>query len=220
MNPTRLTPAVARTEPGRSCLPEHAQHRRHDHGDHPRTSALNKYLQSWDCHNLFSVGANVFRTIPCTTRPGRWGARLLDADAIKNRYLKNPGPAGGGMTGAAADRCGCGDDIAPRRRHCARAGRCETRSKAVRGVHACHSLERGAQGWARACTEFSGAAGEWTTSVFPALKRSGITWTETTLDAYIADPQKAVPANRMPYAGMPEARDRADLIIYMQEAFK
>ena len=54
----------------------------------------------------------------------------------------------------------------------------------------------------------------------PALKRSGITWTPQTLDTYVADPQKAVPQNRMPYAGMPEARDRADLIEYMQEAFK
>jgi cytochrome c2 len=54
----------------------------------------------------------------------------------------------------------------------------------------------------------------------PALKRSGITWTQQTLDAYVADPQKAVPQNRMPYAGMPEARDRADLILYMQQIFK
>jgi len=53
----------------------------------------------------------------------------------------------------------------------------------------------------------------------PALKRSGIVWTVETLDGYIADPQKVVPANRMPYAGMPDARDRADLIIYMQQAF-
>jgi cytochrome c len=54
----------------------------------------------------------------------------------------------------------------------------------------------------------------------PALKRSGITWTVETLDGYIADPQKVVPSNRMPYAGMPDARDRADLIIYMQQTFK
>ena len=37
----------------------------------------------------------------------------------------------------------------------------------------------------------------------PALKRSGITWTAQTLDTFLADPQKVVPANRMPYAGMP-----------------
>jgi cytochrome c len=52
------------------------------------------------------------------------------------------------------------------------------------------------------------------------MKRSGITWSAQTLDAYIADPQQAVPANRMPYSGMPEARDRADLIIYMQQVFQ
>ena len=54
----------------------------------------------------------------------------------------------------------------------------------------------------------------------PALKKSGITWSPQTIDSYIADPQKAVPANRMPYAGMPEARDRADLIEYLQKVFK
>ena len=54
----------------------------------------------------------------------------------------------------------------------------------------------------------------------PALKRSGITWTAQTMDAFIADPQKAVPANRMPYSGLPDARDRADLIAYMQQTFK
>ena len=52
----------------------------------------------------------------------------------------------------------------------------------------------------------------------PAIKRSGITWTPQTLDAFIADPQKAVPANRMPYAGMPDAGSRADLIAYLQKA--
>lgn len=54
----------------------------------------------------------------------------------------------------------------------------------------------------------------------PALKRSGITWTAKSLDEYIADPQQVVPQNRMPYAGMPDAGDRADLIRYLQEALK
>jgi cytochrome c len=54
----------------------------------------------------------------------------------------------------------------------------------------------------------------------PALKRSGITWTAQTIDTFIADPQAAVPANRMPYAGMPDAADRADLIAYLQKALK
>src|SRR5437870_13420622 len=54
----------------------------------------------------------------------------------------------------------------------------------------------------------------------PALKRSGITWTPQTLDTFVADPQKMVPANRMPYDGLPDARDRADLITYMLQVFK
>jgi cytochrome c len=51
-----------------------------------------------------------------------------------------------------------------------------------------------------------------------ALKRSGITWTAEALDTFIADPQKVVPANRMPYAGMPDAAARADLIAYLRKA--
>jgi cytochrome c len=54
----------------------------------------------------------------------------------------------------------------------------------------------------------------------PALKRSGITWTPETLDTFLADPQKAVPNNRMPYAGMPDAADRADLIAFLLKAAK
>ena len=52
----------------------------------------------------------------------------------------------------------------------------------------------------------------------PAMKRSGVTWTPESLDKYLADPQAFIPANRMPYAGMSNATDRADLIAYLQKA--
>jgi cytochrome c len=52
----------------------------------------------------------------------------------------------------------------------------------------------------------------------PAMRHSGVTWTAETLDKYIADPQAFIPANRMPYAGMSNASDRADLIAYLQKA--
>ena len=52
------------------------------------------------------------------------------------------------------------------------------------------------------------------------MKRSGIVWTAETLGQYIADPQAMVPANRMPYAGMASASDRADLIAYLVKATK
>ncbi len=52
------------------------------------------------------------------------------------------------------------------------------------------------------------------------MRRANITWDPQTLDAYLADPQKQVPGNRMPYSGMPSAADRADLIAYLQAATK
>jgi cytochrome c len=88
--------------------------------------------------------------------------------------------------------------------------------------HACHALERGTQEVGPSLHGVfgrrAGALDDFRYST--ALKRSGIIWTPQTLDAYVADPQRAVPANRMPYAGMPEARDRADLIAYLMQAFK
>ena len=54
----------------------------------------------------------------------------------------------------------------------------------------------------------------------PAMKRSGITWTPETLNTYLADPQKVVPGNRMPYAGLTDAEARADLIAYLRSALK
>lgn len=54
----------------------------------------------------------------------------------------------------------------------------------------------------------------------PAMKRSGITWTQATLNDFIADPQKRVPDNRMPYAGLPDAASRADLIAYLLTVMK
>jgi cytochrome c len=52
----------------------------------------------------------------------------------------------------------------------------------------------------------------------PAMKRSGITWDTATLAAFIADPQAVVPGNRMPYAGMPNPKDIADLLAYLGNA--
>ena len=87
---------------------------------------------------------------------------------------------------------------------------------------ACHATERGVNGVGPALHGVigrrAGALDDFRYS--PALKKSGITWSRQTLDAYVMDPQKAVPANRMPYAGMVDARDRADLIDYVQQAFK
>jgi cytochrome c2 len=87
---------------------------------------------------------------------------------------------------------------------------------------ACHSLERGQNGVGPSLYGvFGRKAGELAEFRYsPAVKRSGITWSEQTVDAFVADPQQMIPANRMPYAGMPDANDRADLIAYLLKTFR
>ena len=84
----------------------------------------------------------------------------------------------------------------------------------------CHKLEAGANNVGPSLHGiFSRKAGELADFRYsPAIKRSGITWTPEALDKFITDPQAAVPANRMPYAGMSNASDRADLIEYLSKA--
>ncbi len=62
-------------------------------GDKPTNSVVNKYLQSWDVPNLFVVGASAFPQISSFNPTGTVGAlAYFAADAIKTKYLKNPGP--------------------------------------------------------------------------------------------------------------------------------
>jgi cytochrome c len=86
----------------------------------------------------------------------------------------------------------------------------------------CHTVERGVNNVGPSLNGVIGRkAGEIADFRYsPAMKKSGLTWTPQTLDTFIADPQKEVPGNRMPFAGMPDAADRADLIAYLQKATK
>jgi cytochrome c len=49
----------------------------------------------------------------------------------------------------------------------------------------------------------------------PAMKGSNLTWTADQLDAYIADPKKVVPGNRMAFAGLKKDEERKDVIAYL-----
>lgn len=49
-----------------------------------------------------------------------------------------------------------------------------------------------------------------------ALKNSKIVWNVGTLDAFLADPQAAVPGNLMPYPGLPDGSARRDLIAFLR----
>jgi gluconate 2-dehydrogenase alpha chain len=62
-------------------------------GDDPKTSAVNRYLQSWDMPNLFVFGASAFPQNAGYNPTATVGALAFwAADAIKKQYLKNPGP--------------------------------------------------------------------------------------------------------------------------------
>src|SRR5579859_4846369 len=57
----------------------------------PRTGVVNRYLQSWDAHNLFVLGSSVFPQNPGYNPTGAAGALAYwAADAIVGKYLKNP----------------------------------------------------------------------------------------------------------------------------------
>jgi len=48
----------------------------------------------------------------------------------------------------------------------------------------------------------------------PAMKQANIVWDAKTLDAYLSDPQKLVPGNKMPFPGLKTDHDRADVIAF------
>jgi cytochrome c len=49
-----------------------------------------------------------------------------------------------------------------------------------------------------------------------ALRNAKFVWDEKTLDAYLANPQKVVPGNAMPFAGIPDSKERAAVIEYLK----
>ncbi|MCA6099372.1 c-type cytochrome [Bradyrhizobium australafricanum] len=52
------------------------------------------------------------------------------------------------------------------------------------------------------------------------LKASGIIWDDRSLDAWLADPQRMVPDNEMPFEGIKDSRVRSDLLAFLKEATK
>ena len=53
-----------------------------------------------------------------------------------------------------------------------------------------------------------------------ALRESAIVWDEAALDQWLRDPQNFLPGNKMPFAGIRSAQDRADLMAYLQDLSK
>ena len=62
-------------------------------GDNPASSVVNRYLQSWDVHNLFVMGACAFPQNLGYNPTGLVAALAYwSVDHIKKQYLKSPGP--------------------------------------------------------------------------------------------------------------------------------
>jgi cytochrome c len=82
----------------------------------------------------------------------------------------------------------------------------------------CHSNTKGAP--AKIGPNLFGVAGRKAAtqpdfSYSAALKASGIVWTNDKLDAWVASPARLVPGNRMAFAGIADAQQRADLVAYL-----
>jgi len=53
-------------------------------------------------------------------------------------------------------------------------------------------------------------------SYSPAMMKAKKTWNEATLDAYLTAPMISVPGNKMPFAGLKNPADRANVIAYLK----
>lgn len=49
-----------------------------------------------------------------------------------------------------------------------------------------------------------------------AMKKSTIVWDEQSVAAFVTDPQQVVPGNRMPFAGVSDPNEVAELVTYLK----
>jgi cytochrome c len=49
-----------------------------------------------------------------------------------------------------------------------------------------------------------------------AMRNSGAAWDENSLDAFLAEPQKAIPGNTMPFGGISDPKQRAEVVDYLK----
>ncbi len=84
----------------------------------------------------------------------------------------------------------------------------------------CHSLKPGE---IRAGPSLAGLFGRGAGSMegfnySRSLKNSSVIWNERTLDAWLANPRKFIPGNRMSFRGFKSPEIRANVIVYLKQA--
>ena len=86
-----------------------------------------------------------------------------------------------------------------------------------RKCQACHSMELGKNVLGPSLSGIVGrkAGSEPSYNYSPAMKQANIVWSVAALDAYLADPEKAVPGNKMPFPGLKTNQDRTDVIAFL-----
>jgi len=82
----------------------------------------------------------------------------------------------------------------------------------------CHSVEPGKQGIGPSLAGIYGTkAGEVEGFSFsPAMAKSGLTWDDATLDAFLDDPRKTVPGTKMSFFGLKDPAKRKEVIEYIK----
>ena len=97
-------------------------------------------------------------------------------------------------------------------------GDVEAGKNVFKKCHACHNVGEGAKN--SVGPELNGIVGRKAGSVegyaySEANKGSGITWDVATLDVYLTNPKAKVPGTKMAFPGLPNEKDRADVIAYL-----
>ncbi len=102
------------------------------------------------------------------------------------------------------------------------AGDAATGKKVYNKCKACHSLKAGKN---KLGPSLAGLMGSKAGAVkgykySKAMKNSGLTWDEATLDEFLKKPRKMIKRTKMGFAGLKKEKQRQDLIAFLKKATK
>ena len=98
------------------------------------------------------------------------------------------------------------------------AGDAEKGKKIFKKCKACPSMKKGKKKIGPSlCGVIGRKAGQEKFKYSSAMNKSGLTWDEATLDKVLEKPRKMVKKTKMSFAGLKKAKDRANVIAFMQK---